>query len=194
MTRLGESVRMDINTLTDLYRHMEWADASVWAAVIASESGRSDAKLREYLHHAHVVQRAFLRAWRGEPREAPYPTFDDTSSLMLWGQTYYGEVFAHLGNLNDEKVSEPMPVPWATMVEQRLGRRPETTTIGETVLQVALHSLYHRGQINARLREVGGEPPLVDYIAWVWLGRPEADWLSVTSQNAPDNAMQPSAK
>jgi hypothetical protein len=101
---------------------------------------------------------------------------------MLWGRTYYVEAFAHLGTLDNKKVSEPMPVPWAAMVEQRLGHAPETTTIGETVLQVALHSMYHRGQINARLREVGGEPPLVDYIAWVWLGRPEADWSSAEAK------------
>ena len=73
-------------------------------------------------------------------------------------------------------MSGPLPVAWASMVERALGRAPETTTAGETVLQVALHSLYHRGQINARLREVGGEPPLVDYIAWVWLGRPAPGW------------------
>lgn len=169
---------MDINTLTDLYRHMEWADAAVWAAVLACESGQSDAKLREYLYHLHLVQRAFLRTWRGEPRETPYPTFDDGWSLMAWARTYYAEAFAHLEAMSDEKTSEPMPVPWAAMVEQRLGRAPATTTIGETALQVVLHSQYHRGQINARLRQFGGEPPLVDYIAWVWLGRPKADWPS----------------
>lgn len=167
---------LNINALTDLYRHMEWADAAVWASVLASEGGRGDAKLREYLYHLHVVQRAFLRTWRGEPRETPYPTFSDAPSLMLWGRAYYGEAFAHLEALSDEKLSGPLPVAWASMVERALGRAPETTTAGETVLQVALHSLYHRGQINARLREVGGEPPLVDYIAWVWLGRPAPGW------------------
>lgn len=167
---------MNIKTLIDLYRHMEWADGQVWTSVLASESGQTDAKLRDYLYHLHLVQRAFLRAWRGEPREAPYPTFDDAQSLMHWGRTYYDEAFAHLESLDDEKVSEPMPLPWASMVEKRLGRAPETTTIGETALQVALHSLYHRGQINARLREIGGEPSLVDYIAWVWLGRPAPAW------------------
>ena len=35
------------------------------------------------------------------------------------------------------------------------------------------------GQINARLREIGGEPPLVDYIAWIWLGRPTVNWPSI---------------
>ena len=167
---------MNINTLTDLYRHMEWADAAVWTSALASTNGQSDSKLRDYLYHLHLVQRAFLRMWRGEPRDTPYPTFDDAQSVMVWGRSYYNEAFAHLSALSDDVLSESMPLPWASMVEQQLGRAPEISTIGETVLQVALHSLYHRGQINARLREIGGEPPLVDYIAWVWLGRPGAEW------------------
>lgn len=177
---------VNVTTLTDLYRHMKWADAAVWTSVLATESGRTDAKLREYLYHLHMVQHAFLRAWRGEPRETPYPTFDDAQSLMLWGRTYYSEVFAYLEALSDDQVSEPMPVPWASIVKQRLGREPQTTTVGETAFQVILHSIYHRGQINSRLRDVGGEPPLVDYIAWVWLGRPAADWPSVVTQEAPN--------
>lgn len=172
---------MNLNTLTDLYRHMEWADAAVWTAVLASEGGRTDTKLREYLYHLHLVQRAFLRVWRGEPRDTPYPTFTETRSLALWANSYYAEAFAHLGSVNDEQVSEPMPMPWASMVEQRIGRAPEITTVGETVLQVALHSQYHRGQVNARLREAGGEPPLVDFIAWVWLGRPAPDWTAIAA-------------
>lgn len=172
---------MNKNTLIDLYRHMEWADAAVWTAVLASEAARADSKLRDYFYHLHMVQRAFLRAWRGEPREDPYPTLDDAESLMAWGRTYYGEAFFNLESLSDAKLVEPMPVPWAAMVEKRLGYPPHVTTIGETVLQVALHSQYHRGQINARLREVGGEPPLVDFIAWIWLGRPSAEWAAIAS-------------
>ena len=175
---------MNVKALTDLYRHMEWADAAVWAAVLACEGGRGDAKLREYLHHLHVVQRAFLRVWRGEPGDAPFPDFDDAASLMLWGRSYYGEAFTYLGGLGDERLSEPMPVAWAAMVERAMGRPPETTSVGETILQVALHSLYHRGQVNARLREVGGGPPPVDYIAWVWLGRPAPAWPEDTQSQA----------
>jgi uncharacterized damage-inducible protein DinB len=166
------------NTLIDLYQHMEWADAAVWASVLVSEAAQTDARLQKYLYHLHVTQRAFLRAWRNEPREDPYPTFNDARSLMLWARGYYSAAFAYLGGPSDEKLSEPMPVPWAAMVERRLGRAPGTTTLGETALQVAMHSLYHIGQINTRLREIGGEPPLVDYIAWVWLGRPSPEWAA----------------
>lgn len=169
---------LNLNALTDLYRHMEWADASVWTAVLASPEGKSDKKLLDYFFHLHMVQYAFLRVWRGEPGQTPFPTFDNVESLMRWGQAYYGDGFAHISTLSDATLTQQMPVPWAAMVEPRLGRKPETPTLGETVLQVALHSQYHRGQINARLKELGGNPPLVDFIVWVWLGRPPAIWPS----------------
>jgi len=172
---------MNVESLAELYRHMEWADASVWTSVLASEVAGRDARLRECLYHIHMVQRAFLRVWRGEPRETEYPTFDDARSLMQWGRSYYGEALAHVGALGEEELANPMPVPWASMVLKRTGREPETTTLGETALQVALHTQYHRGQANSRLREAGGEPPLVDYIVWVWLGRPPADWPPAAS-------------
>jgi len=71
----------------DLFRHMAWADASVWTGVAACEPARADASLRERLYHLHVVQRAFLRTWRAEPRDTPYPSFDDTLSLAAWART-----------------------------------------------------------------------------------------------------------
>lgn len=167
---------MNLSDLRDLYRHMEWADASVWQAVLASAEACADQKVREYFYHLHLVQRAFLRAWRGEPRDTPYPIFDEVHELMLWGRSYFGEVLEHFETLADEQLSQQAQLPWADIVERELGRKPEILSVAEMMLQVPMHSQYHRGQINARLRAVGSEPPRVDYIVWVWLGRPEADW------------------
>lgn len=167
---------MNLNELRDLYRHMEWADASVWRAVFGSEDALSDKKLRDYFYHLHLVQRAFIRAWRNEPANDRFPTFEDSRSVRDWGRSYYDEIFVHLDRLSDEEISQPMQLPWAELVTKQLGRAPASITIGETMLQVLLHSLYHRGQVNARLREVGGEPPTVDYIVWIWLEKPAASW------------------
>lgn len=167
---------MNLSDLKDLYQHMEWADALVWRAVFSSSDAGADEKIRDYFYHLHLVQHAWLRAWRGEARDTPFPKFEDTRAVMLWGRSYYDAIFTHLENLTDEKLSETMQLPWADIVERELGRIPEIISVGETMLQIPLHSLYHRGQINARLRAVGGEPPKVDYIAWVWLGRPTAEW------------------
>ena len=162
--------------LPDLYRHMEWADATVWSAIVAFEPARADTRVRELLTHTHVVQHAFLRAWRGEGRDLSFPQFESLPPLLAWARTYHLEVPKTLTTLQPDALGEPMPLPWADMVEQGIGRPPAMTTLGDTVLQVALHTLYHRGQVNMRLRELGGTPPLVDYIAWLWFGRPEAKW------------------
>jgi len=47
---------------------------------------------------------------------------------------------------------------------------------GETLMPVASHSTHHRGQVCARIRELGSEPPLTDFIAWIWSSRPAASW------------------
>lgn len=167
---------VNLATINDLFDHMQWADAEVWKAVTASEKAVEDAKLRELLYHLHVVQRAFLRAWRGESFEEGFPQFTETRALRKWAISYYGEAKDYLSALNEDRLDGAMPLPWAALVEKRFGRKPENTSIGETALQVAMHSTYHRGQVNARLREVGAEPPLVDYIAWLWQGRPAAEW------------------
>ncbi|MEW5978328.1 MAG: damage-inducible protein DinB [Acidobacteriota bacterium] len=176
---------MDTRTLLDLYKHMEWADSKVWAAVLASVEAKRDVPLRKLLYHLHKVQYAFLRTWRAEPREAPYPTFEDLLPLSAWGRDYYRQGLAWVGAISAADLSQPMPLAWAGMVERKLGRAPDVTTLGDTALQVPLHSLYHRAQVNARLREIGGEPPLVDYIAWVWGGRPAPEWPVESVANAP---------
>ena len=177
---------MNIEFFTDLYRHMEWADSAVWKAVRECEAAKSDAKLLVYLTHIHTVQQFFLRTWRGEPPPASLPTFEAAEPLLDWAHPYYDEVFSYLATFGTDRISEPVPLAWAARVEKMLGRAPATTTIGDTILQVSLHTLYHRGQVNARLREVGGTPPLVDYIAWVWFGRPGPNWAEVIPHTAPN--------
>jgi uncharacterized damage-inducible protein DinB len=61
-------------------------------------------------------------------------------------------------------------------LEKIIGKKPVNPTVAETMLQVAMHTTYHRGQLNKRLRELGGEPPLIDFIVWIWLGKPKAEW------------------
>jgi uncharacterized damage-inducible protein DinB len=169
----------DAATLRDLFRHLEWADARVWAAVVSSPEALADENLRERLKHIHLVTRLFLAHWRGEVRAFAEPTFADTGSLLAWGREGDGAARAHVESAVGGDLAAPSVVPWSTMAERRLGRAAEPTSLGETMLQAALHATYHRGQVNTRLRELGAEPPLTDYIAWVWTGRPEPEWPSV---------------
>jgi uncharacterized damage-inducible protein DinB len=156
---------------------MEWADARVWAVV--STAAPADARLRELLEHAHTVQHAFLAIWRRGNFEDVVEQCKQLSSLedvRRWAQTYYSEVHELLANMDEEQLAANVEMPWAAQIEQHLGRPPGPTTVAETIFQVTSHSTYHRGQVNARLRELGAAPPPVDYIAWLWGERPAAHW------------------
>ena len=165
-----------LDLLLDLSRHMEWADATVWQAVLGSPAACDDERIKSYLHHIHMVQHAFNNAWHGQ---APTPNAGNDLAirqLPAWAREFHQAASAHLQTVSEDDLDTPLVLPWAKYLTRHTGRDPEVTTKGETMMQVAAHSTYHRGQVNARLRELGGEPPLVDFIAWLWFGRPDADW------------------
>jgi uncharacterized damage-inducible protein DinB len=181
-----------LSHLQDQFRHMEWADAMVWQAVMSVDTTLADEILRARLHHIHLVQRVFLAVWQGkfahlqdsnERRQAVMAWVNKGdelrgADLLAWGQTYHCDVQPHLDSLSEAALAQSVALPWGEMVAARIGQTPATSTLAETLQQVTMHSAYHRGQVNARLREVGAEPPLVDFIAWVWLGKPAASWPS----------------
>ena len=169
---------MEIDLLRQLMRHMEWADAEVWRAVLAHEPAGDDPRLRALLTHLHLVQRLFFVVWQKQPLDLSrgQPQFATAVDLRHWAQTYYGKANEFLTALDDPSLKGEVVMPFVKAMEAKLGRTFATTTLGETIFQVTSHSTYHRGQVNARLREVGGNPPLVDYIAWIWFGRPAPNW------------------
>lgn len=165
---------MDLGECKGLLGHAEWADALIWKAVGAL--GREDAGLREKLHHLHAAQWGYLHIWRAEvvkPRESA--SFATVGAVRDWARDYYRELLSYLLTVRETDVRRDVRFPWADHLNQRFGR-PEAASWSESVLQIALHSSYHRGQAARRIRELGGEPPLTDYIAWIWTKRPGADW------------------
>ncbi|HEX2062311.1 MAG TPA: DinB family protein [Thermoanaerobaculia bacterium] len=154
----------------DLLGHMEWADAEVWRALHATPASLEDEKLMNLVLHLHVVQRAFLNMWTNQnvPPEELYAK-RDSPTLLAWARSYYPAAHAFLDTA-EPRLEEKLEMPWVA------GHNFQMPTVGETMIQVPMHSTYHRGQVNLRLREIGGEPPLVDYIAWLWFGRPAARW------------------
>jgi uncharacterized damage-inducible protein DinB len=167
----------NLETLQELFRHMEWADAKVWAAVLARPEAANDNSLKERLYHIHMVQEAFLKVWRGDKLELPASdSIPDLQNLLGWARQNYAEFNEYTGTAASMDLQRPIIMPWIEMFEARLGRKAEAPTFHETMLQVAMHSTYHRGQVSMRLRELGGEPPLTDFIVWVWMGKPEPEW------------------
>jgi uncharacterized damage-inducible protein DinB len=170
----------DIGTLRDLLDHMQWADALVWSSALSHSVAAGDLALRGKLSHTHMVQRAFLSVWQAVPLISPPSNTPDLPAILKDARGYYSELAAFVSALGEDELERPVALPWATGFARRMGRDAAIPSLAETLLQVALHSTYHRGQANARLRELGNEPPLTDYIAWVWFGRPDPQWPALS--------------
>jgi len=168
------------NTLHDLFKHMAWADAATWRTVLVADAAAGDERLRQLLHHIHTVQHAFLRVWTNQPPERRgLAAFPDLPALARWGKAYHERMAASWDAVMAPDLNSEVIVPWVKRVEQRLARPVAATTRLDTMLQAAMHSTHHRAQVSMRLRELGIEPPTTDFIGWVWLRKPIANWPDI---------------
>ena len=167
---------MIANELRQLVDHMEWADALIWHTVLSIPESHNDERTRKLLHHKHEVQLVYLQIWRGDTMNIPdLSSFNDLSSMHQWSRDGHTAIKKFIMELTPEKLEENVEFPWARLLTRKFGE-VHPVTVRESILQVVMHSTYHRGQINAHLRQLGGVPPLTDFIAWVWMGKPAAGW------------------
>ena len=167
---------MNKREFRDLIAHMEWADAHTWRSVRTLPAAQTDERLRYLLHHMHIVQVVYLQAWRGDPFVATeLASYPDLPSIFEWSAPYYASARLFAESLDESRLNRPVEFPWANMIKEQFGS-VTPATLAESAWQVFSHTTYHRGQVATRVREVGGEPPTVDYLVWVWQGRPAADW------------------
>jgi len=157
--------------LHELYGHQEWADAEHWRAFEAHPAALADKAICERLLHIHQVQYAFL--WITGPQTSGFEfkkleDFPGMADLKQYAQRYHVAAAELLRGLDQAKIEEVVEAPWFTP-PVRLSRRHALT-------QAAMHSHYHRGQNATRLRELGGAPPMTDFIIWLRQGQPAAKW------------------
>jgi uncharacterized damage-inducible protein DinB len=146
-----------------LYRHEAWADAEHLRAIQAHPAASQDPEIQRRLSHIHECQKWYLAQFKGE-------RFEDAGEALPAGELggsiewYHKEIRKWLDSVTDDQLQWVIRFP--------IPGEPGTP-LPEALLQVVMHSQYHRGQNAKRLRELGGEPPLTDYIWWVLKGRPE---------------------
>ena len=108
------------------------------------------------------------------------PYFGDLAEVHTWAREYYRDLWAFAEKLDAHTLAGRVEFPWAGELVKWFGEaRP--ATVQETVIQVSMHTAHHRGQLCTLIRELGGEPPLVDFIGWVWMGKPRAVWQPLTA-------------
>jgi uncharacterized damage-inducible protein DinB len=169
---------VDLGSLRGLATHMAWADAAVWTAALSSPRSKGDTRLQATFHHVHLVQHIFGAAWQGSSAAVrPATEFATPEDLARWGAEAHRSIDRFLATApTQQQLDAEFREPWTGEFEAYLKRQAATHTLGESVLQAFMHSLHHRGQLCVRLRELDVTPPTVDYIVWLWAGRPSADW------------------
>lgn len=173
---------MDLTDVRQLMTHMAWADALAWRCVLGAPAAHDDERARHLLMHVHVVQNAYVTIWRREPLAVPAANaFPKLADLYAWGMAQHEAIAAYAERLRADALDRPVAFPWASELGEVYPHR-YGATMAETFQQVALHSAHHRAQLLTRLRELDAKPPLVDFIAWVWLGKPQPDWRPVRTR------------
>jgi uncharacterized damage-inducible protein DinB len=163
--------------LKELMDHMNWADAKIWTTVLSIPEAEDDEELIKILHHYQLSKYAFYYTRSGLPQEFPeIDTFNTLRDMAQWAAEYPKLIQTYIAGLKEADLSRIIKTPSYDRLEKILGQKPLDANLAETILQVAVHCSHHRGQVNSRIRELKSEPPLVDFIAWVWLGKPDAVW------------------
>lgn len=171
---------------SELYKHMSWADATIWQAVFELQKDADNTAVREKLYHIHTVQHAYLQIWQNtEMTLPPLDTFADLTEIVRWAAEYYNNVGRFIAELDKAQLATTVDFPWKGHIEERFGKPVPAATVSQTLTQVYAHSSYHRGQVNAIIRTLGGEPPLTDFIAWIWQKSPAAKWEKVIRSGKP---------
>jgi uncharacterized damage-inducible protein DinB len=170
---------MERREFQDLLTHMEWADAHAWRAVRSLPQALADERLKYLFHHIHLVQWVYLQAWNGDPFQLTELTaFSDLAAIETWAKPCYRGVAAFAERVDEPTLSRPVDFPWSALIAEKYGT-VVPATLSESAWQVFSHTTYHRGQIAIRIRELGGEPPLVDFLVWVWSGKPAPEWAAL---------------
>lgn len=154
--------------LHDLLGHQAWADAvffSTWAA----SGAIADEDLRTRMDHAVATQEVFLSVLKGEPPGSPEHPLPEFGSLKLRCEHSHRLLRDHWEALDEAALSRTVTLPW-------FPDPPCVVSAADALLQVCLHNQHHRGQCMARLKAMGTKASNVDYIIWLWKGRPEPRW------------------
>jgi uncharacterized damage-inducible protein DinB len=155
--------------LRDLMAHAEWANA-VFFDIWGKSPARDHEELRQRMGHILGVQQGFVSVLRGEsPGGPPGGPPSSYEALKDRAETVHAALRGLVAGLPEEDLSRAVRIPW-------FPDPPCIISVGEALVQVAMHTQHHRGQCMTRLKDFGGEPKNVDWIIWLWKQKPQARW------------------
>lgn len=153
--------------LIDTFRFNDWANHRILEAMHGLDD-KSEAST--VFSHIITLQDKWLLRVKGDPSE---------SEIKWWGTPYdYDELAERWRESLDGWLSHLDPLDEAELGKEisytpGQGDNGDRHTLRDIVLQLNYHSILHRAEIGLRLRDLGIEPPLLDYIYYLPPGNEE---------------------
>lgn len=146
------------DTLSRMFDHVRWADERVHASLLMAVNPPSHTL--DLLAHVVAAEHVWLSRIRGEKPE-----------VTVWPRLSLAQC-AELAKRNADEFSTLLGTLDGNQLDNSITYRNSagaefTSTIGDILTHVALHGVYHRGQIAAAVRAGGDTPASTDYIAFV---------------------------
>ena len=155
--------------LQDLVAHLRWADAMTFQALEACPAALAEGDVLERLFHTAWVAKAFAEILQGGTGSFPPKEVPSFEALRDLTRQAGASLQAWVDGASEADLEAPRHLPWFPDPPLHLPAR-------EALLQVVLHGQHHRAQTLTRLKQLGGKAANVDYIIWLWKGRPEPRW------------------
>ena len=154
---------MDVELLKELARYQRWADGEHWKLLHGNATLLEDTEIRKRLNHMAMAYEMLAGLARGE---AP-----DVAGMKE--RESIGELETTMRKATEGLERTLASVALEKMIALPRGPKgPFEAPAGVLLLQALMHSQHHRGQNASRMRELGVEPPMTDFVIWYAVGRP----------------------
>jgi uncharacterized damage-inducible protein DinB len=154
----------------ELAHYQSWADAQFFSRWKQLEDARTNQSILKLSNHMVLVQKLFLDAL--EQNESAMPEKDkalpSVSEMETICRSNQQRLLAFLNGIPEETLSKPVSLPWF--------RSESTLTVADAVLQIFLHTQHHRAQVLQMLSPYAEKSMVIDYIAWIYKGKPAPAW------------------
>lgn len=145
-----------METIQKMYEHLIWANKRILANLHTMKEDQQDViRLFSHILFSEIVWMARLQGI-------------DSSKLPIWAEVDL-DFCEQLVKQNEENIISYLLISSNENLDKMITYKNSKgtefqNTIREILMHVCLHGQYHRGQINSRLRLMGVEPIVLDYI------------------------------
>jgi uncharacterized damage-inducible protein DinB len=157
---------ISLASIKELFNYSYWAkNCQLEACAALTEEqfvrslGSSFASVRDTLVHMMGAEWIWLERWRGRNATSMLPPqeFPSLSSVSGRWREVEGKMREYLATLSEEALSQPVTY---------MSQKSDTFSyeLWRLMFHVVNHQSYHRGQVATLLRQLGVQPPAVDFL------------------------------